>query len=314
MYQRYLLGYVLAVLLLCCAPGVSLAQPAYFAQPPTTPQVAPMTPAQQKNVDFILNWWREVIEAKHTELAPNYQAEDYIQHNPNVPTGRAAFVKFFSSLGPPTNPIPAKLLRPPVVEGAKDSLVWLIFQEEGRDPHDPLKRLYAPSFDLIRMENGKVQEHWDSAKKRPGSPAFVPSTAAAASTWITSKPTADEERNLAAATRLVKDVYQYGHVELLDSIVAPDFIQHNPTVPAGREGLDAFIRRKPELAAQPIQAEWKHAPVLQFVNGPYVVMMWEHKDADPSDATRQYTRNSFEVLRMENGLVKEDWNLREDWK
>jgi predicted SnoaL-like aldol condensation-catalyzing enzyme len=58
-----------------------------------------MTAAGQKNVDFVLNWWREVIEAKHTELAANYQAEDYIQHNPNVPTGRAAFKKFFNSRG-----------------------------------------------------------------------------------------------------------------------------------------------------------------------------------------------------------------------
>jgi predicted SnoaL-like aldol condensation-catalyzing enzyme len=303
----------LIALLLSVAACASFAQTAYFAQPPTTPQAAPMTAAEQKNVDFILDWWREVIEAKHTELAPNYQAEDYIQHNPNVPTGRAAFVKFFSSRGPRIDPIPAKLTHPPVVRGAKDNLVWLIFQEEGKDPHDALKRLYASSFDLIRMENGKVQEHWDSAKKWPGSPAFVPSMAAAPSTWITTKPTADEERNLAIATQLLKDVYQYGHVELVDSIVAPDFIQHNPTVPDGREGLKQFISHKPELTAQTIQAEWKHAPVLQFVNGPYVVMMWEHKDADPSDAARLYTRNSFEVLRMEDGLVKEDWNLREDW-
>jgi len=28
--------------------------------------------------------------AHHVELAPKYQAEDYIQHNPNIATGRAA--------------------------------------------------------------------------------------------------------------------------------------------------------------------------------------------------------------------------------
>jgi predicted SnoaL-like aldol condensation-catalyzing enzyme len=298
----------LPALLLCVAPCVTFAQTVYFAQPPTTPQAAPMTAAEQKNVDFVLNWWREVIEARHTELAANYQAEDYIQHNPNVPTGRAAFVKFFSSLGPPSNPIPEKLTRPPVVRGAKDSLVWLIFQEEGRDPHDGLKRLYASSFDLVRMENGKVQEHWDSARKRPGSPVFVPSTAAPPSRWITSKPTPEEERNLAIATQLLKDVCQYGHVELLDGIVAPDFIQHNPTVPDGRDGLRELISHKPELAGQTIRPEWKHAPVLQFANGRYVVTMWEHKDADPSDPAWKYTRNYFEVVRIENGLIKEDWN------
>jgi len=300
---------LLAALLLAVAAGASFAQTAYFVHPPTTPQAAPMTAAGQKNVDFVLNWWREVIEAKHTELAANYQAEDYIQHNPNVPTGRAAFVKFFNSRGPRIDPIPAKLKRPPVVQGAKDNFVWLVFQEEGKDPHDAAARtLYANSFDLIRMQNGKVQEHWDSAKKWPGSPVFVPSTAPPASTWITTPPTPEEQRSLDLATRLLKDVYQYGHVELLDTLLAPDFIEHNPTVPASREDLKQFLRTKPDLAPQKIQPAWKHAPVLQFVNGPYVFMMWEHKDADPSNAALEYTRNDFEVLRVKDGVIKEAWN------
>jgi len=33
-----------------------------------------------------------VLHAGHFELAPKYQAENYIQHNPNVPTGRAGFI------------------------------------------------------------------------------------------------------------------------------------------------------------------------------------------------------------------------------
>jgi hypothetical protein len=52
-----------------------------------------MTAAEKKNLDFVMNWWREVIESRHTEPAEKYRAEDYIQHNPNVPTGRAAFVR-----------------------------------------------------------------------------------------------------------------------------------------------------------------------------------------------------------------------------
>jgi len=51
-------------------------------------QNVPMTSQEKKNLDFILKWWREVIYAGHLELAPGYQAENYIQHNPNVPTGQ----------------------------------------------------------------------------------------------------------------------------------------------------------------------------------------------------------------------------------
>jgi len=54
--------------------------------------------AQEKaNVQFVLDWWREVIQSRHVELAPKYQAEDYIQHNINIETGRAAFQKVFGS-------------------------------------------------------------------------------------------------------------------------------------------------------------------------------------------------------------------------
>jgi hypothetical protein len=48
------------------------------------------------NKKLVYDFWREVFEGGHMELADKYMAEGYIQHNPNVPTGRAAFVYFFS--------------------------------------------------------------------------------------------------------------------------------------------------------------------------------------------------------------------------
>jgi predicted SnoaL-like aldol condensation-catalyzing enzyme len=34
-----------------------------------------------------------------------------------------------------------------------------------------------------------------------------------------------------------KDILQYGHVELAEKVMAPGYIQHNPNVPTGRDGL-----------------------------------------------------------------------------
>ena len=67
--------------------------------------------AKEKEPRHVLDWWREVIEGGHMELTTKYQADDYIQHNPNVPTGRAAFVNFFQNVVgvKPKNPIPATL-------------------------------------------------------------------------------------------------------------------------------------------------------------------------------------------------------------
>jgi predicted SnoaL-like aldol condensation-catalyzing enzyme len=136
---------------------------------PSRKQVAPLPPAEEKNLAFVLNWWREVIEARHTELAANYAAEDFIQHNPNIPTGRAALMSLFRSLGPPIDPVPDQLQNPPVVAGARGNFVWLVFEHKFKNPKDTSQSVYEYSFDLFRIQNGKIQEHWDAARKNPGS-------------------------------------------------------------------------------------------------------------------------------------------------
>jgi predicted SnoaL-like aldol condensation-catalyzing enzyme len=266
-----------------------------------------MNASERKNLDMVLNWWREVLRARHAELAEKYQAEDYIQHDPNVPTGRAAFVKFFSSFGPPINPIPATLSPAPVVKGAKGDFVWLVFEHPSKDPRDASKAYRFNTFEIIRIQNGKVQEHWDSEKKRPGTPVFSPSTNVPPTKWYAGKLSHDERRNLKLATKELKDMLQYGHQELADKIVDPSYIQHNPNVPQGRDGLKRFMSQNLPAPGK-IQREWKDAPALSLVSGPFVVMMWNQKDKDPADLEKEYTWNRYDVVRIENGLIKEHWD------
>jgi predicted SnoaL-like aldol condensation-catalyzing enzyme len=49
-------------------------------------------------------------------------------------------------------------------------------------------------------------------------------------------------------------------------------------------------------------------PVLTLANGPYAFMMWERTAKDPDDPSREYKWNHFDVVRMENGLIKEHWD------
>ena len=53
-------------------------------------------PELAKNKKLVYDFWRSVLESGHLELAPQYMLETYIQHNPNVPTGRQGFIDFFS--------------------------------------------------------------------------------------------------------------------------------------------------------------------------------------------------------------------------
>lgn len=301
--------------ILWCAGALALAPailPAESINPPTSPQTAPMNAQEKKNLDMVLNWWREVIDAGHVELAPKYQAEDYIQHNPGINTGRANFVAFFSKIRQPKNPIPDKLSNPPVVMGARGDYVWLIFEREDKDPRDPSKTYHYNTFDVLRIQNGKVQEHWDSAQKMPGSGKIDTGVSPKPPMqWNTGKLSKEEQKTLALGTEELKDMLQYGHLELADKGMDPGYIQHNPNVPQGRDGFKQFMARipgrKPE-DAKPIKPEWINPPVLTLVDGPYCLFMWDRKAKDPDDPSREYTWNHFDVVRAENGLIKEHWD------
>jgi len=284
--------------------------------PPTQQQTSPaMTEPEKRNLAFVLDWWREVIEGGHLDLSSKYQADDYIQHNPNVPTGRAAFVTFFQDVVgvKPANPIPATLSRAPVVTGAKGDFVFLIFEQESPDPRDASKTYHHNSFEVLRLSNGKVQEHWDSAKRMaapPGAPkpAAFEQPASQMARGSMGTLSADERRNLELATLEMKDMLQYGHLELADTVMDPGYIQHNPNVPQGRDGFKQFMSRVPGRTPREIKPEWVNPPSLTLVSGPYVLMMWDRKDKDPNDPSREYVWNHFDVIRVENGLIKEHWD------
>jgi len=280
--------------------------------PPTAPQTVPLTAQEKQNVDFVLNWWREVIDGGHLELTPKYQAEDYIQHNPNVPTGRAGFVEFFKKFSKPKNPIPAKMANPPVLAGAKGDFVWLVFEQEKKDPHDPSKTFYDTSLEVLRLEKGKVQEHWDSQMKMPGSGKVVSGVSPKPPMqWNTGKLSKQEEQTLALAKSEMKDMLQYAHLELADKTMDPGYIQHNANFPQGREGFKRIMSQRPGRRpqdAKPIKEEWIDPPVLTLVNGPYCLMMAQRTAKDPDDPGREYQWNHFNVIRVENGLIKEHWD------
>jgi len=296
---------------LVAAAGMTLLS-AESINPPTAPQTASMNAQEKKNLDLVLNWWRDVLEGGHLDLAPKYQAEDYIQHNPNANTGRAGFVEFFSKFAKPKNPIPATLSNPPVVKGAKGDYVWLVFESEQKDPRDASKTYHSNSFDVLRIQNGKVQEHWDSAQKMPGSGAVKTGVSPKPPMqWNAGKLSKEEEKTLALGTEELRDMLQFGHLELADKTMDPGYIQHNPNVPQGRDGFKQFMSRIPGRRpedAKPITQEWPNPPVLTLVNGPYCFFMWDRTAKDPDDAGREYKWNHFDVVRVENGLIKEHWD------
>ena len=153
------------------AAGLLLLAGPLYAQVPVlantnhAQMLASPDPKLAANKRIVYDFWREVFEGRHMDLAEKYMAEGYIQHNPNVPTGRAAFIDFFSKLSGP-KPIEAQVKAPLVALVAEGDLVVLTFVRELPDPKDPTKKYTTTWFDMFRIENGKIAEHWDGAEKR----------------------------------------------------------------------------------------------------------------------------------------------------
>lgn len=155
----------LVIAIACGAPLLAHAQVPVQANPNHEQLLASPDARLAANKRLVYDFWREVFEGGHMELADKYMAESYIQHNPNVPTGRAAFVGFFSKVAKP-KPIEPRVKAPLVAITAEGDLVILSFVREGADPKDATKKYTTTWFDMFRIEGGKIAEHWDAAPKQ----------------------------------------------------------------------------------------------------------------------------------------------------
>lgn len=154
----------LVCLLALCAFSTSL-----FAQLPVTVHPDQQALIQSKdsqlaaNKKLVFDFWREVFQARKMKLAPNYMAENYIQHNPMVPTGRQAFMDFFGKFE--TQPVRPEIdnLVALIAEG---DMVVVALRRELPDPQNPKQTYTTTWFDMFRIENGKIAEHWDYGTKK----------------------------------------------------------------------------------------------------------------------------------------------------
>lgn len=153
--------YVCALLLAACSP--------VFAQVPVTQapdQLALLKSKDPKlaaNKKLVFDFWRIVLDAHHTDQAIKFVDADYIQHNPMVPTGRDALVKFVGTL--PRRDIQPTIADPVVSITAEEDLVTIAFLLAEPDPRSAAKKTYTTTrFDMFRVKDGKIVEHWDDAR------------------------------------------------------------------------------------------------------------------------------------------------------
>jgi predicted SnoaL-like aldol condensation-catalyzing enzyme len=106
---------------------------------------------------------RELLQCNYWDEADKWLTERYIQHNPNVRSGRAPVVEFFTKISKRT-PTCDKLTLPVVAVLADGDLVTVVWPREYPHPVKAGETYTTTWFDMWRIAGGKADEHWDPAQ------------------------------------------------------------------------------------------------------------------------------------------------------
>lgn len=162
---RYLI-LIAALLSPIAVASPSLAQEPVTAAADKEALFTSPDPQLHANKQVVYHIMRDLLEAGHWDKADQFLTERYIQHNPNVASGRDTVVKFFTEvLKVQPKPIPEKLSTPVAFVTAEGDLVTVGIVREEQDPKDPSKTYTTTWYDTWRIVDGKADEHWDSAIK-----------------------------------------------------------------------------------------------------------------------------------------------------
>ena len=140
---KLLAGIFSVVLILGVAPRPASADEALTAQ----------------NKEIVRNFYTTVLIGRNVDAAPKFLRPDYIQHNPQVPTGLKGFMDAFRERF--AQPLPADYKRELLnVVGDNDIVVVYVRQTWTSSKDGQHHQAYG--FDMFRVQDGMIAEHWDA--------------------------------------------------------------------------------------------------------------------------------------------------------
>ncbi len=119
-------------------------------------------PRLAANKQLVYDMYRIVLQGGHWDRAHEFIAEGYIQHNPNAAQGLAGLVDYVRSTRP-VREIKDALDLPLIHLMAEGDYVTTAFVRPEKDANG--ETYYSTWFDLYRIENGLIAEHWDPMLK-----------------------------------------------------------------------------------------------------------------------------------------------------
>jgi predicted SnoaL-like aldol condensation-catalyzing enzyme len=110
------------------------------------------------NKDVVRDFYTTVLIGRDVDAAPRFLRPDYIQHNPKVPTGLKGFMDTFRARF--AEKLPPDYKRELLNVIGEDDMVVVYVRQTGAGPDG--QHHQALGFDMFRVQDGKIAEHWDA--------------------------------------------------------------------------------------------------------------------------------------------------------
>ncbi|MAM62629.1 nuclear transport factor 2 family protein [Maritimibacter sp. UBA3975] len=220
------------------------------------------------------------------EAASDLLAPDYVQHNVAVPTGADPILGFI----PVLEESGIELTTHRVV--TEDNIVVL------HNTYHNAQALGAQTlvaFDVFRVEDGQVVEHWDNLQEPPAETVSGRSMTDGPTEVVDPALTAE---NKALVSGFIEDVLHGANPERITDYISPGlYMQHNPMVGDGLDGLGAALAAMAE-AGQPMTYSETHFVVAE---GNFVFAVSEGAIGETPTAF-------FDLFRVDDGKIVEHWD------
>jgi predicted SnoaL-like aldol condensation-catalyzing enzyme len=255
----------------------------FFASCDKDNDVTPELSQKEKAASFL-----EAVNTRDVAAIEELVTENYIQHNPFLPTGRAAFVQVVTTVLADNN---TKVENQRMLEEGNFVAMhnlWINAAPFGADT--------VVSFDILRFDdNGKIAEHWDAIQPWASQTANG-NTMIDGPVNITNLD--ETEANKALAVSIIEDVLMGQNPNNITNYIAEDYIQHNPGIDNGLAGIQAAVDY---LIS--INNMFQYTTIHKVIGeGNFVLTI--------SEGQWNGTTNAFyDLFRMENGKAVEHWDV-----
>lgn len=237
--------------------------------------------------EIALTGFKALLQDFDAAVVEQVFAEDYIQHNMGVPTGRAAVLGFLPTLA-------ASGLRPEIHRIIVDGDFVAFHVTYHNAQLFGAETLVA--FDVFRIEDGRIAEHWDNLTPLE--------TANPSGRTQTDGPTDIQDReqteaNKAHVASFIEAVLIGGAFDRLTEFVSTEsYLQHNSQI---ADGLDGLAQGLEAMAAQGVTMEYR---TLHHVIGEGNFVLTLSEGAFGGAPTAFY-----DLFRLEKGLIVEHWDV-----